>query len=129
VNVSDAMMRVKFLSGGYIGMVEENFISRLHSGDKFVLARRVLELVRVKEMTAYVRSSSGKAFTPSWLGGCLPLSSSLSQFLREKLAVSMSDSSGNKELKFLRIEVAGQYEQSHIPAEDELCVGSMQTEQ
>src|SRR5690606_42132907 len=67
VIVSDAMMRVKFLSGGYIGMVEEYFISRLHSGDRFVLAGRVLELVRVKEMTAYVRSSSGKAFTPSWL--------------------------------------------------------------
>lgn len=27
--VSDAMLKVKFISGGYIGMVEEYFISRL----------------------------------------------------------------------------------------------------
>ena len=129
VIVSDAMMRVKFLSGGYIGMVEEYFISRLHSGDKFVLAGRVLELVRVKEMTAYVRSSSGKAFTPSWLGGRLPLSSNLSQFLREKLALATHPHSGEKELQFLHPLVARQNEHSHIPAEDEFLVESIQTKE
>src|SRR5690606_17823228 len=98
VIVSDAMMRVKFLSGGYIGMVEEYFISRLHSGDNFVLAGRVFELVRVKEMTASVRSPSGKAFTASWLGGRLPLSSNLSQILREKLPLAAHHDSGEKEL-------------------------------
>jgi ATP-dependent Lhr-like helicase len=33
VIVSDSMLRVKFLSGGYIGMIEEYFISKLHKGD------------------------------------------------------------------------------------------------
>ena len=28
--VSDAMMKVKFLSGGYVGVIEEYFISRLN---------------------------------------------------------------------------------------------------
>src|SRR5690554_4051692 len=64
VIVSDAMLRVRFLSGGYIGMIEENFISRLKPGDKFILAGRILELAMIKEMTAYVRLSAGKAITP-----------------------------------------------------------------
>ena len=38
VIVSDAMLKVKFLSGGYIGMIEEYFISRLNKEDKFILA-------------------------------------------------------------------------------------------
>jgi len=129
VIVSDAMMRVKFLSGGYIGMVEEYFISRLHSGDKFVLAGRVLELIRVKEMTAYVRSSSGRAFTPSWLGGRLPLSSNLSQFLRQKLARARHPDNREKELQFLHPLVARQSEHSHIPAEDEFLVESIHTKE
>lgn len=129
VIVSDAMMRVRFLSGGYIGMVEEYFISRLRAGDKFVLAGRVLELVRVKDMTAYVRSSSGKAFTPSWLGGRLPLSSNLSQFLRQKLADATHPDSREKELKFLHPLVARQNEHSHIPSEDEFLVESIHTKE
>lgn len=129
VIVSDAMMRVKFVSGGYIGMVEEYFISRLHTGEKFILAGRVLELVRIKEMTAYVRSSSGKARTPSWLGGRLPLSSNLSQFLRQKLALSTHPNSKEKELQFLHPLVARQREHSHIPMEDEFLVESIQTKE
>ncbi|WP_243403360.1 ligase-associated DNA damage response DEXH box helicase [Sphingobacterium haloxyli] len=129
VIVSDAMTRVKFLSGGYIGMVEEYFISRLHSGDKFVLAGRVLEFIRLKEMTAYVRSSSGKAFTPSWLGGRLPLSSNLSQFLRQKLARARHPDSREKELQFLHPLIARQNEHSHIPAEDEFLVESIHTKE
>src|SRR5690606_31577741 len=38
VIVSDAMLRVTFLSGGYMGMVEEYFVSRMKKGDKFILA-------------------------------------------------------------------------------------------
>ncbi|MBP7983114.1 MAG: DEAD/DEAH box helicase, partial [Kaistella sp.] len=42
VIVSDAMLKVKFLGGGYIGMIEEYFITRLKPDDKFILAGRVL---------------------------------------------------------------------------------------
>lgn len=38
--VSASMMKVKFLSGGYIGVIEEFFISRLDPGDVFTLAGR-----------------------------------------------------------------------------------------
>ena len=125
--VSDSMLRVKFLSGGYIGMIEEYFISKLHKGDKFILAGRVLEYAMLKEMTVYVRSSSGKAITPSWLGGRLPLSSNLSFFLRKKLAESLSPNSREKELKFLHPLLVNQNENSHIPKEDEFLVEQIKT--
>lgn len=127
VIVSDAMMRVKFISGGYIGMIEEYFISKLRRGNKFVLAGRVLEFIRIKEMTVYVRLSSGKAITPSWLGGRLPLSSNLSHFLRQKLALSRHPGAKEKELRFLHPLIARQAEHSHIPAEDEFLVELIQT--
>lgn len=120
--VSDAMLKVKFLSGGYIGMVEEYFISKLKKEDKFILAGRVLEVAMVKEMTVFVRLSKGKAFAPSYLGGRLPLSSNLGHFLREKLAGASNPKSTEKELKFLHPLVMSQKEKSHIPQEDEFLV-------
>lgn len=125
--VSDSMLRVKFLSGGYVGMIEEYFISKLHKGDRFVLAGRVLEYVMLKEMTVYVKLSSGKAITPSWLGGRLPLSSNLSGFLRKKLADSLSPNTREKELRFLHPLIVRQTENSHIPKEDEFLVERIKT--
>src|SRR5690606_37552141 len=119
VIVSDAMLKVKFVSGGYIGMMEEYFISRLHKGDKFVLAGRVLEYAYLKEMTVDVRASSGRAIAASWLGGRLPLSSNLSAFLRKKLAESLSPNAREKELKFLHPLLTQQNLVSNIPKEDE----------
>lgn len=127
--VSDAMLRVKFVSGGYLGMIEEYFISKLKTGDKFVLAGRILEYVRTKDMTVQVKASSGKAITPSWLGGRLPLSSNLSYFLRKKLAESDHPTITEKELKFLQPLFKRQLEYSHIPKENELLVEKIKTKE
>ena len=108
-------------------MIEEYFISKLHKGDKFILAGRVLEYAMLKEMTVYVKSSSGKAITPSWLGGRLPLSSNLSFFLRKKLAESLSPNAREKELRFLHPLLANQNKFSHIPKEDEFLVEQIKT--
>lgn len=120
--VSDAMLKVKFISGGYIGMVEEYFISKLKKEEKFILAGRVLEVAMVKDMTVYVRLSKGKALAPSYLGGRLPLSSNLGRFLREKLSGALNPKASEKELKFLHPLLANQEERSHIPKEDEFLV-------
>jgi len=120
--VSDAMLKVKFISGGYIGMVEEYFISRLKKEEKFILAGRVLEIAMVKDMTVYVRSSKGKALAPSYLGGRLPLSTNLGRFLREKLSGALNPKSSEKELKFLHPLLINQEKRSHIPKEDEFLV-------
>ena len=82
--VSDVMLKVKMVSGGFIGMIEEYFISRLEPGDSFTLAGRNVELVQIKDMTAFVRkSTSKKTIVPSWNGGRMSLTANLGKKLRE----------------------------------------------
>ena len=126
--VSDAMLMVKFFSGGYVGMVEEYFISKLKKGDAFILSGRVLEYMQIKDMTVLVkRSKKKKGITPSWKGGRLPLTSYLSHFLRLKLNDSLQPNSRERELKFLHPLVARQDEYSHIPRSDEFLVELINT--
>ncbi|WP_017739092.1 ligase-associated DNA damage response DEXH box helicase [Pseudomonas sp. CBZ-4] len=87
--VSDASIQLKFWSKGgggkNLGSVEEGFIARLKPGDGFLFAGRLLELVRVENMTAYVRRSTAKkAAVPRWNGGRMPLSNELAQALVER---------------------------------------------
>ena len=80
--VSDVMMKVKFFGGGYIGMIEEFFISRLNKGDAFILAGKVLEIVNIKEQEVQVKLSSKKrGIAASYAGGRLPMTSYMSHFL------------------------------------------------
>src|SRR4029453_7783616 len=84
--VSEPMMKVQLLHGGFIGVIEEWFISRLTPGEVFSLAGRKLEYVSSKDMTAYVRRSTAKkSIVPSWQGGRMPLSANLGKKLRETL--------------------------------------------
>lgn len=130
VIVSDAMLMVKYFSGGYVGMVEEFFVSKLKKGDSFILSGRVLQLVQIKDMTALVkRSKAKKAITPSWKGGRLPLTSYLSHFLRLKLNDSLQPNSREKELKFLHPLMSRQNEYSHIPKSDEFLVELIETKE
>ncbi|WP_349292122.1 ligase-associated DNA damage response DEXH box helicase [Noviherbaspirillum sp. L7-7A] len=76
--VSEASIQVKFLSGATIGSVDESFISRLAKGDHFLFGGRMLEFIRIHEMTAYVRKATGrKGAVPRWQGGKMPMSSEL----------------------------------------------------
>ena len=84
--VADAAMSVKYQTGGTIGTVEEGFVSRLKRGDCFLFAGRLLELVRVHEMTAYVKRASGRrAAVPRWQGGRMPLSSEMADAVLKRL--------------------------------------------
>ncbi|MBL38293.1 MAG: DNA ligase-associated DEXH box helicase [Xanthomonadales bacterium] len=74
---ADGAMQVRFVKGGALGSIEERFLARLRPGDRFVFAGRTLALVRIRDMTAYVRLASGKATIPAWAGGRLPLSTLL----------------------------------------------------
>lgn len=72
---SNTEMQIKWMNGTRLGTVEEAFIGRLKPGDDFVFAGRVLRLVQVKDMAAYVRLSKAKRTqVPRWQGGRLPLS-------------------------------------------------------
>lgn len=124
--VSSPMMKVKFISGGYVGVIEETFISRLEPGNVFTLAGRNLEFVMVKEMTALVRKSNAtKAIVPSWDGGRMPLSSNLGMMLRRKFNEALT--SEDVELKALKPLFDLQQKLSHVPKENELLIEQIET--
>ena len=76
--VSDSGLQVKWVSGGTLGTIEEGFIARLSPGDCFVFAGRMLEYVRTREMTAYVRKAAKpKGVVSVWAGSKMPLSTEL----------------------------------------------------
>ncbi|MDO9404957.1 MAG: ligase-associated DNA damage response DEXH box helicase [Polaromonas sp.] len=76
--VGDASLQVSYLRGARIGTIEESFIARLRKGDCFVFAGRLLEFVRVQDMTAYVKKAEkNKGAIPSWNGGKMPLSTEM----------------------------------------------------
>ena len=84
---SDGAMAVKFLKGGGLGSVEEAFIGRLRPHDRFQFAGRTLELVRIRDMTAYVRvARAGDGAVPRWQGGRMPLSTALGREVEAVLA-------------------------------------------
>ncbi|MCG6117861.1 MAG: ligase-associated DNA damage response DEXH box helicase [Aquimonas sp.] len=90
---SDGAMRVKFVSGGDLGAVEESFIGRLKPGEVFLFAGRLLELVRLRDMTAYVRAASkAQGSVPRWMGGRMPLSTLLGEGVRALLEQPSTDS-------------------------------------
>ncbi|MFC4232678.1 ligase-associated DNA damage response DEXH box helicase [Parasediminibacterium paludis] len=138
--VSDAMMKVKFTSGGYIGVIEEWFISRLEPGDVFTLAGRNVELVSIKEMTAFVKkSTSKKSIVPSWMGGRMSLTANLGNVLRETFSLASVDDRQqtivndrglstvdrrpfSPELTALQPLFALQAQLSHIPKATELLI-------
>jgi ATP-dependent helicase Lhr and Lhr-like helicase len=130
--VSDAMLKVRFSGGGYVGVIEEYFISRLEPGDVFTLAGRNLELIAIKEMTVLVRKSeSKKSNVPSWQGGRMPLSANLGRKLRETLD-KVSDGENASiympvELQHLQPLFELQRELSHIPRAGELLVEQIET--
>ncbi len=126
--VSDSMLKVKFVSGGYIGVIEEWFISRLEPGDVFTLAGRNLELVMIKEMTVLVRkSNSKKTIVPSWMGGRMPLSANLGRLLREALNEAGKGVSDKIELQVLAPLFELQEQLSHVPGAGELLIEQIET--
>ncbi|MDE3252643.1 MAG: ligase-associated DNA damage response DEXH box helicase, partial [Bacteroidota bacterium] len=120
--VSDAMLKVKLMNGGYIGVIEEWFISRLEPGDVFTLAGRNLELVMIKDMQVMVRkSNSRKTIVPSWMGGRMSLSANLGRILRETFNKALLRED-EIELKALHGLFTLQEKLSHIPRDHELLI-------
>lgn len=131
--VSDAVLSVKYLKGGYIGTIEEWFISKLTPGDVFTFAGRNLELVRIKSMQVLVRKSKKKTSkVPSWMGGRMSFSAQMSELLREEMyaaAASVSSGAAEKslELKALQPILERQQRESIIPNKDEFLIETFKT--
>ena len=134
--VSEPMMKVQLLHGGFIGVIEEWFISRLTPGEVFSLAGRKLEYVSSKDMTAYVRKSNAKkSIVPSWQGGRMPLSANLGKKLRETLNAASSEQLSIDhgqpaiELKILKPLFELQQQLSHLPKANELLIEQIETDE
>ncbi len=121
--VGDSLMYVKYVSGKFLGTIEEYFISSLKIGDVFWFAGQSLELVRIKEMEAHVRKSKKKSGkVPSWQGGRMPLSSQMSEMIRLKIDEAATGKESDEEMKFLRPLMRLQLERSHLPKANEFLI-------
>jgi ATP-dependent Lhr-like helicase len=126
--VSDAAMDVRYLTGGRLGTVEQGFIAKLRPGDRFAFAGKVLEFVRVREMTAWVRKSKSSAGAiPSWQGSRMPLSSELSEAVRARLDQALHGIYNGPEMQAIRVVLDTQAEISIIPARDEFLIERAET--
>jgi ATP-dependent Lhr-like helicase len=128
--VGDSSLLVKYVSGKYLGTIEESFISRLNPGDVFWFAGKNLELVRIKEMEAQVRKSNRKSgAVPSWQGGRMPLSSQMSAMIREKISEVVEGREHDPEMKFLIPLFQLQKKRSHLPNKNEFLIEYIKSEE
>tara|TARA_R110000868_G_scaffold6898_1_gene38317 strand:- start:665 stop:3142 length:2478 start_codon:yes stop_codon:yes gene_type:complete len=131
--VGDANLIVRYQKGGFVGSIEEFFVSKLSPGDIFTFAGRNLEFIRIKDMQVHVRNSSKKTNkVPSWMGGRLTFSAQMSELLREELykVASPNPSKGGElsvELKSLKHIFDKQQEESIVPKPNELLIETFKT--
>jgi len=126
--VSDAAVDVRYLRGKRLGNVEESFIARLSPGDAFIFAGQLLELIRVDNMTAYVRHGKpGAAAIPRWDGGKCPLSSEVSDGIRELLELHVEGRESEPELHAVKRLLKLQHSWSRVPRRHEMLVEQTET--
>ncbi|MFD0861111.1 ligase-associated DNA damage response DEXH box helicase [Sungkyunkwania multivorans] len=130
--VSDANLSVKYITGGYIGTIEEWFISKLTPGDVFTFAGRNLELIRIKNMVVQVRNSKKRTNkVPSWMGGRMTLTSQMSELLREELYTGREESTDSnnrsRELKSIAHIFERQRIESIVPSNRQFLIETFKT--
>jgi ATP-dependent Lhr-like helicase len=126
--VGDASLHIRFVTGKYLGTIEEYFIARLNPGDVFWFAGRNLELVRIKDMEVHVRKTNRKSgMVPSWMGGRMPLSSQLSEMIRFKINEVVEGKETDEELIFLKPLFQLQQYRSHLPGKSEFLIEYFQS--
>lgn len=124
--VSDASMAVQYVGGAKIGHVEESFAARLKPGDCFTFGGRLLELVRIHDMTAWVKRATGrKPAVPRWNGGKMPLSTTLADAVVAQLARVQAGDLDDPELQAARPLLELQAQWSALPSPDSLLAEVM----
>jgi ATP-dependent Lhr-like helicase len=96
-----------------------------------------LELVRIKDLTAFVKKSNKTTGrSPAWNGGRLSLTSHMSHMLRRKMtqAAHLLNKTGNQEkpdVELMKIQplLALQKERSHVPMENEFLIELFETDE
>ena len=127
--VGDVNLSVKYQKGGYIGSIEEYFISKLNKGDVFTFAGRNLEFIRIKDMTVQVRNSQKKTNkVSSWMGSRLTLSAQMSELLRNELySSSLPLEKQSVEIRSLAHLFERQRRESIVPNPNEFLIETFKT--
>ena len=127
--VSDGQIAVTYQRGKAIGSVDEEFLARMKPGDRFTLAGKTLEFIRVRDMQAWVRraSISQVTVTSPWSGTRLPISGTLASRLRDRLDEASRGVFRGPELDAIRPVLAVQQRWSRIPAADEVLIERVRT--
>ncbi|MEX0686455.1 MAG: ligase-associated DNA damage response DEXH box helicase [Balneolales bacterium] len=121
--VGDPSLKVKYMTGGYLGSIEEGFISKMRAGDVFLFSGRYLEFVKMKDLTVYVRrSKSTKGAISRWMGGRMSLSSQLSETIRHTIAKAKRGLETSEEILSLQPLLDVQKQYSALPDHDELLI-------
>lgn len=116
--------------GRGLGSIEESFIARLRSGDRFVFAGRTLELIEVREMTAWVRPATRRGgAVPRWAGTRLPFSGELADALVDELEQARAGRYESPELQAVRPLLQLQQRVSRLPGRGGLLVESMRSDE
>jgi ATP-dependent Lhr-like helicase len=128
--VAEASMLVKLMNGRSVGTIEEYFISRLRKGDTFLFGGRMLELVRVHEMTAYVRPAKRRSgAVPRWMGTKMPLSTELADAVLRRFEQAVAGRYEGPEMRLARPLIELQAKWSVVPTRDVLVVESMRSQE
>jgi ATP-dependent Lhr-like helicase len=93
-----------------------------------MFAGRALQFVRFQQMVVQVRrgrNSSG--LVPRWMGGKLPMSSSLAKAVRQRLEEAAGDQFADEEMRHIRPILELQRRWSQIPLQSRLLIESVQT--
>jgi ATP-dependent Lhr-like helicase len=126
--MSDATIQVKYMSGGRIGSVEESFISRLKPGDRFLFGGRILEFVRVHELTAFVKRATGtKGAIARWQGAKMPMSNELAHAALEELRLAAQGVFDGPEMRAIQPLIEIQEKWSALPTSETLVLESMKS--
>lgn len=127
--VGDVNLTVRYQKGGYIGSIEEYFISKLNRGDVFMFAGRNLEFIRIKGMQVHVRNSNKKTNrVSSWMGSRMTLSAQMSKLLREELYSSYKDEKDQSpEIRSLSHIFKRQRRESIVPKPSEFLIETFKT--
>ena len=125
---ADASILVKFTNGRRLGAVEERFAAKLKPGDCFAFAGRLLEHIRIRDMTLWVRKCrKRKGSIPQWMGGRMPLSTQLAEAVKERLDEARRNIHDSPELKAVRPLLEIQSRRSLIPRKNELLIENLKS--
>ncbi|NJN87394.1 MAG: DNA ligase-associated DEXH box helicase, partial [Leptolyngbyaceae cyanobacterium SL_7_1] len=120
---SNQLVRIVYTNRREIGTVEESFASKLKKGDVFFFAGRQLEFFQMKDMVVYVKGTSKKStVTPSWGGGNLAISDTLSLHLRKEIDLIKTAAEVSAEVDRIAPILAVQDRISQLPASTELLI-------